>query len=134
MVLDVLNDSYIYECDSETVIPYTDLVNVLLTGHTCFKLNFDFNVNVSSVRVELATTSGVTASGYYGEVNDLGYPCVHYSMDDCLSTVNSNYLDLNFENIENTNVIQVSGVVCSGMYFDDCYTLCLAVLHRHLLL
>ena len=116
MILDVLNDSFIYECDSETVIPYIDLANVLIpTGHKCFKLNFDFNINVSHVNVSLLTISGVTASGYYGETNDLGYPCVHYSFSDCLEQVNPNYLDLDFDNY---GVTSTSGVVCSGMLCD----------------
>ena len=99
MILDILNDSYFYECDSDTIIQYVDLVNVLLpSGNKCFRLNFDFNVNVASVYVGLSTISGVTSSGYYGEINDLGYPCAHYGFSDCLDQVNENYLDLDFEN------------------------------------
>ena len=113
MILDVLNDSFICECDSDTVIPYTILVNTTMpAGHKCFKLTFDFNINVSSVYVGLLTLSGVTASGYYGEINDLGYPCAHYGFSDCLDQVNPNYIDISFDN---HGITQTAGVVCSGM-------------------
>jgi len=113
MILDILNDSFIYQTDSDTIIPYVDLVNVpIQAGSKKFRLNFDFNINVASVYVGLSTTSGVTASGYYGNITDLGYPCCHYSFSRCLDFVNENYLDLDFENY---GVTPTHGVVCSGM-------------------
>jgi len=117
MILDILQDAYIYECDSDTPILYTDLVNTpIASGTKSFRLNFDFNINISHVNVNLLTTSGVTASGYYGEIKDLGYPCTYYSFNTCLDQVNPNYLDLEFENY---GVVSTSsGVVCSGMLCD----------------
>lgn len=115
MILDILQDTYICECCSDTVIPYIDLVNVTISGHKCFKFNFDFNINVDNIYVGLSTTSGATSSGYYGEIKDLGYPCAHYSFSDCLDQVNTNYFDLDFIN---SGVIVGSGVVCSGMVCD----------------
>ena len=113
MILDILTDAYIFELNSETVIPYIDLVNVLIpAGTKSFRLNFDFNVNISNVAVTLATTSGVTASGFYSEIQDLGYPCAHYSFSDCLDQVNPNYVDINFENY---GCLPTQGVVCSGI-------------------
>jgi len=117
MILDLFSESFIYEVDSDTIIPYIDLVNVLIpAGNKSFRLNFDFNVNISNVVVTLATTSGVTASGFYNEIRDLGYPCAHYSFSDCLDHVNENYLDLEFEN---HGVTPTQGVVCSGMFCDS---------------
>ena len=113
MILDILSDSFIYETNSDTCISYAGLVNTpIASGTKSFRLNFDFNINIASVYVNLSTTSGVMASGFCGEVTDLGYPCCHYSFSDCLDQVNPSYTDIDFINY---GVTSAPGVVCSGM-------------------
>lgn len=138
MIIDLLNEAYLLECDSNIPIRTSSLIGTPITGNKCVYAKFDNNINMGELWV-ITTPPNVTCSGYYVNKQTPKEPAFlfPYSCPDIPTS--SGYYDVDFYNT--SLVTLVSGVTCSGYYFsggqeihsdtfylvDDSYTILLKV-------